>query len=58
MYEPRERKEVNSVDVERRDVQERSEPSMVAATFIKYAAYLIIFFGFLYFLVKYVFPKF
>ncbi len=58
VYEPRERKEVNSVDVERRDVQERSEPSMVAATFIKYAAYLIIFFGFLYFLVKYVFPKF
>lgn len=58
MYEPRERNEISNVDVERKSVQEKSEPSMVAATFIKYAAYIILFFGFLYFLVKYVFPKF
>ncbi|MEF2967623.1 hypothetical protein V3851_17480 [Paenibacillus sp. M1] len=58
MYEPRDRNENSNVDVERRDVQKRSEPSMVASTFIKYAAYIILFFGFLYFLVKYVFPKF
>ncbi|WP_435922225.1 hypothetical protein [Paenibacillus sp. DYY-L-2] len=58
MYEPRDRNEVSNVDVERKSVQEKSEPSMVAATFIKYAAYIVLFFGFLYFLVKYVFPKF
>lgn len=58
MYEPRDRNEVSNVDVERRDIQQKSDPSMVASTFIKYAAYIILFFGFLYFLVKYVFPKF
>ncbi|MFS0727080.1 hypothetical protein [Paenibacillus sp. 1P07SE] len=46
------------VDVEERHVEKRSEPSHVAATFIKYAAYIIIFFGALYFLVNYVFPMF
>lgn len=58
MYEPRDRNESANVDVERTEVQRKSEPSMVAATFIKYAAYIILFFGFLYFLVKYVFPAF
>lgn len=58
MYDPRDRNENTNVDVERKEVQQRSEPSMVAATFIKYAAYIILFFGFLYFIVKYVFPKF
>jgi len=47
-----------TVEVEHKDVQHKSDSSMVASTFIKYAAYIIIFFGFLYFLVKYVFPKF
>lgn len=58
MYEPYDRRNESNVEVERREVQERSEPSMVASTFIKYAAYIILFFGFLYFLVKYVFPEF
>lgn len=58
MYDPHERNETTNVEVERKEVQHRSEPSMVAATFIKYAAYIILFFGFLYFLVKYVFPEF
>ncbi|WP_191089544.1 MULTISPECIES: hypothetical protein [Paenibacillus] len=47
-----------SVEVEHREVQRKSDSSLVASTFIKYAAYVIIFFGFLYFLVRYVFPKF
>jgi hypothetical protein len=47
-----------TVEVEHKDVQYKSDSSKVASTFIKYAAYIIIFFGFLYFLVKYVFPKF
>ncbi|MBD7970599.1 hypothetical protein [Paenibacillus gallinarum] len=47
-----------NVEVERREVQKKSDSSLVASTFIKYAAYIIIFFGLLYFLVKYVFPMF
>lgn len=47
-----------SVEVERTEVQKKSDSSMVASTFIKYGTYIIIFFGFLYFLVTYVFPKF
>ncbi|MNH83854.1 hypothetical protein D3C87_742680 [compost metagenome] len=58
MINPQERTEVSNVEVERRDIQHKSDSSMVASTFIKYAAYIILFFGFLYFLVKYVFPKF
>ncbi|MFD2670982.1 hypothetical protein [Marinicrinis sediminis] len=46
------------VDVERRNVEKKSDSSLVASTFIKYAAYLIIFFGFLYFLVQYIIPFF
>lgn len=48
----------NNVEVEHKEVQQKSDSSLVAATFIKYAAYIIIFSGFLYFLIKYVFPKF
>lgn len=47
-----------NVEVEHRDVQKKSDSSLVASTFIKYAAYIIIFFGLLYFLVKHVFPMF
>ncbi|MBS4537668.1 hypothetical protein GOQ27_04285 [Clostridium sp. D2Q-11] len=43
-------------DVERREVEEKRNSSRVQATFIKYFAYILIFFGFLYFLVRYVFP--
>jgi hypothetical protein len=47
-----------NIEVERTEVKKTSNSSLVASTFIKYAAYIIIFFGFLYFLVTYVFPKF
>jgi hypothetical protein len=46
------------VEIETRNVEERNDSSRVASTLIKYVAYLIIFFGFLYFLIKYVFPMF
>ncbi|WP_170307997.1 hypothetical protein [Paenibacillus dakarensis] len=54
--DPRDRRE--SVEVETRNVEERNDSSMVASTLIKYVAYLIIFFGLLYFLIRYVFPMF
>lgn len=47
-----------NLEIEERHVEKKSDSSMVAATFIKYAAYIIIFFGALYFLVRYVFPMF
>lgn len=47
-----------NVEVERTEVSKHSDSSRVASTLIKYAAYIIIFFGFLYFLVRYVFPLF
>lgn len=47
-----------SVEVERTEVHKKSDSSVVASTFIKYAAYIIIIFGILFFLVRYVFPMF
>lgn len=47
-----------NVQVEERHVEHKSDSSMVAATFIKYAAYIIIFFGVLYFLIRYIIPMF
>jgi hypothetical protein len=39
-------------------IEKKSDPSSVLSTFIKYAAYIIIFFGVLYFIVRYILPKF
>lgn len=47
-----------NVDVEERHVEKKENNSMVMATFIKYAAYLIIFFGIIWFLIEYIFPMF
>lgn len=47
-----------NVDIEERHVEHKSDSSVVLSSFIKYAAYLIIFFGALYFIVQYVFPLF
>ncbi|WP_203232111.1 hypothetical protein [Paenibacillus pinistramenti] len=58
MIETRDQRETSDVDVERREIHKHSDSSKVASTFIKYAAYIVLFFGFLYFLVRYVFPKF
>ncbi|WP_340007204.1 hypothetical protein MHH52_05745 [Paenibacillus sp. FSL K6-0276] len=47
-----------SVEVEHTELQRKSDSSVVASTFIKYAAYIIILFGALFFLVRYVIPMF
>lgn len=47
-----------NVEVEKRNVETKKDVGKVASTFIKYTAYLIMFFGFLWFLVSYVFPLF
>jgi hypothetical protein len=39
-------------------VEKRADYTAVAIAFIKYAAYVIIFFGFLWFIVKYILPFF
>jgi len=56
MMEPRYKD--RSVEVEHTEVQKKSDSSVVASTFIKYAAYIVLFFGLLFFLVRYVFPMF
>lgn len=49
-----------SNDVEKKEthIEKRTDPSAVQSTFIKYATYIIIFFGVMYFLVQYILPKF
>lgn len=47
--------EQKNIEVKR---EEKADSGLVGATFIKYAAYLIIFFGVLWFLISYVFPMF
>ncbi|MDF2924693.1 MAG: putative rane protein [Paenibacillaceae bacterium] len=49
---------VQDKEIKETRIEKRSDSSEVMSTFIKYAAYLIIFFGVLIFLVKYVFPMF
>ncbi|WP_171051787.1 hypothetical protein [Alteribacter natronophilus] len=40
------------------EVEKKHDSSKVASTFIKYAAYLIIFFGILWFIINYILPQF
>lgn len=49
---------INDREVKETHIEKRTDNSAVMSTFIKYAAYLIIFFGVLFFLVNYVFPLF
>lgn len=49
---------VKDVDERKENVTRSENPSMVGATFIKYAAYVIILLIVLYFLINYVFPMF
>lgn len=55
-----ERKEevVEDVNIKKESVTRKEDPSMVGATFIKYAAYIIIVLIVLFFLIRYVFPMF
>ena len=47
----------DNLNIDRTNVERKEQPSLVGATFIKYAAYIIILLIVLYFVVKYVFPK-
>ncbi|HEU5140475.1 MAG TPA: hypothetical protein VFT51_10890 [Bacillales bacterium] len=46
----------DDIEIERKE--KKSDSSLVATTFIKYAAYIIIFFGILWFLAQYILPMF
>lgn len=47
-----------NVEIEKTNVEKKMDASMVIATFIKYAAYIVIFFGAIWFIVKYLLPMF
>lgn len=46
-----------NMEIEEVHVEKRTDSSLVASTFIKYAAYVIITLGVLYFLAVYVIPE-
>ncbi|WP_169744894.1 hypothetical protein [Paenibacillus durus] len=48
----------SSMKAEYLEMQKKANSSLIASAFLEYAAYFIIFLGFLYFLVIYLFPKF
>ncbi|MDQ0195025.1 hypothetical protein [Paenibacillus wynnii] len=48
--------EVERVEMERKEEYHTTDSSIVASNAIKYTAYVILFFGFLYFLVQYILP--
>lgn len=56
MSDDRRDEENKNIDVERRTVNREEKPGLVGATFIKYAAYIIILLIILYFVVEYVIP--
>lgn len=49
--------EYDRMEIERKDNKEISESSIVASNAIKYTAYVMLFFGFLYFLVQFILPR-
>lgn len=49
---------VKDVDQRQESVTRNENPSMVGATFIKYAAYIVILLIVLYFVIRFVFPMF
>lgn len=55
--DPNNNKQEENINVDRTNVERKEQPSLVGATFIKYASYIIILVIVLYFIVKYVFPK-
>ncbi|GLX66052.1 hypothetical protein [Paenibacillus glycanilyticus] len=49
---------VEQRNYEERHVEKRYDSSRVASTFIKYVAYVLITFGVMYFIAKYILPMF
>lgn len=50
-------KQNENINVEHTNVDRKEQPSMVGATFIKYAAYIAILLIVLYFIVNYILPR-
>lgn len=48
----------NDADKKETHIEKKSDSSAVLITFIKYSAYVVIFFGFLFFIVKFIVPLF
>lgn len=48
----------DDIEIEKRNVEKKTDSSKVASTFIKYAAYIIITFGILWFIAQYIIPQF
>jgi len=48
----------NDIDKKETHIEKKTDSSLVLTSLIKYAAYLIIFFGVMYFLIQYILPKF
>jgi hypothetical protein len=48
----------NDIDKKETHIEKKTDSSLVLTTLIKYSAYLVIFFGIMYFLIKYILPKF
>lgn len=49
---------VHDREIKETRIEKRTDTTEVMSTFIKYTAYLIIFFGIMYFLIQYVLPMF
>ncbi len=47
----------DNLNIDRTNVERKEQPSLVGATFIKYAAYIVILLIVLYFIVTYVLPR-
>jgi len=48
----------NNGEFKKTNIEKKVDYTAVAIAFIRYAAYIIIFFGFLWFIVKYILPFF
>ncbi|WP_379152157.1 hypothetical protein [Paenibacillus sp. sgz5001063] len=48
--------DLETIEVDRTDVKAPVDPSIVASNAIKYTAYVMLLFGFLYFLIAYLAP--
>lgn len=55
--ENNDKKQDDNINIERTSVDRKEQPSLVGATFIKYATYIIITLIVLYFVVTYILPR-
>ena len=55
--ENKDKNQDDNINIERTNIDRKEQPSLVGATFIKYAAYIIITLIVLYFVVTYILPR-